>query len=105
MADGLADAAAVDSLIYDFAVARDPTLAERVRVIHRSPAFGIPPVVVGPDVRPQLRAELQAILLAMADDPAPEAQAALQALGVERFVSIDDQTYDSKHSTPIYAVL
>lgn len=95
VADGLADAAAVDSLVYDFAVTRDPGLAERVRVIHRSPAFGIPPVVVGPDVRPQLRAELEAILPAMADDPAPEAEAALQALGVERFVSIDDQTYDT----------
>ncbi|HMQ30973.1 MAG TPA: phosphate/phosphite/phosphonate ABC transporter substrate-binding protein [Chloroflexaceae bacterium] len=95
VADGLADAASVDSLVYDFAVARDPWLAERVRVIHRSPPFGIPPVVVGPDVRPQLRAELQAILLGMADDTTPEAQAALQALGVERFVSIDDRTYDS----------
>jgi phosphonate transport system substrate-binding protein len=95
VADGLADGAAVDSLVYDFAVARDPALAERVRVIHRSPAFGIPPVVVGPDVRPQLRAELQAILLAMADDPAPEARAALAALGVERFVAIDDRAYNS----------
>lgn len=95
VAGGLADAAAVDSLVYDFAVARDPSLAERVRVIHRSPPFGIPPVVVGPDVRPQLRAELQAILLGMADDTSPEAQAALQALGVERFVPIGDRAYDS----------
>lgn len=95
VADGLADGAAVDSLVYDFAVARDPWLAERVRVIHRSPSFGIPPVVVGPDVRPQVRAELQAILFDMADDATPEAQAALKALGAEGFVPIDDRAYDS----------
>lgn len=40
VADGLADAAAVDSLVYEFAVTRNPWLAERVRVIHRSPPFG-----------------------------------------------------------------
>jgi phosphonate transport system substrate-binding protein len=95
VADGLADAAAVDSLVYDFAVARDPWLAERVRVIHRSPPFGIPPVVVGPNVRPQLRAELQAILLGLGDDPSPEASEALAALGFDRFVPVDDQIYDS----------
>lgn len=95
VADGLADAAAVDSLVYDFALARDPWLAERVRVIHRSPPFGIPPIVVGPNVRPQLRAELEAILLGLGDDPAPEARAALKALGIDRFVSIDDTIYAS----------
>jgi phosphonate transport system substrate-binding protein len=91
--DGLADGAAVDSLVYDFAVARDPGLGEKTRVVHRSPPFGIPPVVVSPSVRPQLKAELQALLLGTADDP--EGQAALQAIGVERFVEITDAAYQS----------
>jgi phosphonate transport system substrate-binding protein len=95
VADGLADAAAVDSLVYKFAVARNPWLAQRVRVIHRSPPFGIPPVVVGPNLRPQVRAELQAILLGLADDPSSEARAALEALGVERFVLLPDAAYTS----------
>lgn len=93
VADGLADGAAVDSLVYDFAVAREPDLGRRVRVIHRSPPFGIPPVVVAPGMRPQLRAELQGVLLAMHQDP--EGRAALQAIGVDRFVVIDDEAYDS----------
>jgi phosphonate transport system substrate-binding protein len=93
VAEGLADGAAVDSLVYDFAIARDPELARQVRVIQRSPAFGIPPVVVSPKARPQLKATLQNLLLAMAYDPA--GVAALQALGVERFVRIDDTAYDS----------
>ena len=93
VADGLADGAGVDSLVYEFAVARDPTLASKVRVIHRSPPFGIPPVVVGPDVRPQLRAELFELLLGLDEDP--EGQAVLRALGIDRFVPIADAAYDS----------
>jgi len=93
VADGLADGAAVDSLVYDFAVARDPYLAERLRIIHRSPSFGIPPVVVGPGIRPQLKAELQSVLLNMDDDA--EGRKGLEAIGVERFVLIDDSAYAS----------
>ena len=93
VADGLADGAAVDSLVYDFAVSRDPSLGAKTRIIHRSPAFGIPPVVVSPNVRPQLKAELQSLLLSLADDL--QGQRALQAIGVERFVVIDDSAYDS----------
>lgn len=93
VADGLADGAAVDSLVYDFAVARDPGLTARVKVIHRSPPFGIPPVVIGPDVRPQVRAELYELLLGLQNDP--EGPAILAALGFDRFVSIEDAAYDS----------
>ena len=93
VADGLADGAAVDSLVYDFAVAREPALAAKVKVIHRSPPFGIPPVVVGPDVRPQLRAELRDLLLDL--QAAPEGPVILAALGFDRFVPIEDAAYDS----------
>ena len=93
VADGLADGAAVDSLVYDFAVARNPALAEKTRIIHRSPPFGIPPVVVGPGIRPQLKAELQSALLNMDDDA--EGRKGLEAVGVERFVLIDDSAYAS----------
>lgn len=92
VANKVADGAAVDSLVYDFAVARDPSLADRIRVIHRSPPFGIPPVVVGPQIRPQLKAELRDLLLQMADDA--EGQAALAVIGVDRFVTIEDSAYN-----------
>jgi phosphonate transport system substrate-binding protein len=93
VAGGVADGAAVDSLVYEHAIAREPELTEQVRVIHRSPAFGIPPVVVGTHVRPQHRAELLDILLAMPDDPA--GRAALAAAGIDRFTTIDDAAYDT----------
>lgn len=93
VAEGLADGAAVDSLVYDFALERDPTLTQRVRVIHQSPPFGIPPVVMNPNVRPQLKATLRELLLSMADDP--EGRTALRSLGFERFVLIQDNAYDT----------
>lgn len=93
VADGLADGAAVDSLVYDFALERNPALSNRVRVIHRSPPFGIPPVVFSPNMRPQQRALLQETLLTMHEtQPGVEA---LQALGLERFILIEDSAYDS----------
>ena len=93
VANHVADGAAVDSLVYAFAIAREPELADKVRVIHQSPAFGIPPVVISPEMRPQLAAQLQSILIHMADDPA--GQTALSVAGIERFVLIDDTAYDS----------
>lgn len=93
VANGLADGAAVDSLVYEFALERDPTLSHRVRIIHRSPPFGIPPVVVSPNVRPQQRVLLQEVLLSMHENA--EGQAALAALGLEQFKLIDDSVYNS----------
>lgn len=92
VASGVADGAAVDSLVYEFAVSRDPALADQVRVIHRSPDFGIPPVVISPFTRPQVKADIQKLLLGMSNDPG--AKDALASIGVEGFVLIDDSAYD-----------
>jgi phosphonate transport system substrate-binding protein len=93
VANGLADGAAVDSLIYIHLIQREPDLANRLRVIHASPPFGIPPVVVSPNIRPQLRAELQAIFLSMHENPA--GQAALAKLDIDRFTVLESSDYDS----------
>lgn len=96
VANGLADGASVDSLVYEFALMRDPSLAQKVKVIHRSPPFGIPPVVVNPNLRPQVKAELRDLLLKMHLDPI--GQNALDAIGVERFVLINDEAYAAVRS-------
>lgn len=93
VANGLADGAAVDSLIYMHLIKREPELESRLRIIHRSPPFGIPPVVVSPSIRPQLRAQLQAIFLSMHEDPA--GQAALAELEIDRFTVLDSNDYES----------
>lgn len=91
VAEGLADGAAVDSLVYDFAVLNDPSLAQHLRIIHRSSAFAIPPVVTSPQLRPQLKATLLEILLDMGNDL--EGQRVLQSLGFDGFVTIEDAAY------------
>jgi len=93
VANGVADGAAVDSLVYQYAVAREPELGNKTKIIHRSPAFGIPPVVTSPHLRPQTKAELQSILLDMTNDPA--GQAALDVLDIDRFVLTSDTQYNS----------
>lgn len=93
VAGGLADGAAVDSLVYDSVVRRDPALGAKVRVVDRSPPFGIPPVVVGPSVRPQVAAQVAEILMGMSADP--EGRRALEAMQIDGFVPIEDSAYDS----------
>ncbi|MBW8012607.1 MAG: phosphate/phosphite/phosphonate ABC transporter substrate-binding protein [Chloroflexi bacterium] len=91
VANHIADSAAVDSLVLDFLITRDPRIESQIRVIHTSEPFGIPPVVIGPEIRPQLRAQLEDILLNMHTEPA--GLAALQALDIDRFVLVSEDIY------------
>lgn len=91
VADGVADGASVDSLVLDFALKHTPELAQQIRVIHTSPPFGMPPVVISPNLRPQTRAELESILLNMHLDQ--DGLAALQALGYDKFVKVSTEDY------------
>ena len=96
VANKLADGAAVDSMVFDLAIARDSSLSKKIRVIHRSPPFGIPPVVVSPKLDEGLKRQLQKTLLNMGDTA--EGRKALEAIGVEKFTTIDDHAYDDVRS-------
>ncbi len=93
VAAGIADGAAVDSLVLKYALERDPALAKKIKVIHQSPPFGIPPVVVPPNISPRLKAKLRETLLDMADDAV--GQTVLKELGFDRFSLLDDNAYNS----------
>ncbi len=93
VAAGVADGAAVDSLVLDYALGRDPDLAGKLRLIHRSPPFGIPPVVIPPQLPIHQKAQLLDLLLNMDQDP--RGRSVLAGLGIDRFVLIDDAVYSS----------
>jgi phosphonate transport system substrate-binding protein len=103
VASGLADGAGVDHLIFLHLIERKPELEEQVRIIDRSPPFGIPPVVVSSSIRPQLKAELLDLFLNM--HAVPAGLAALQVLQIDRFVPLDDSAYDSVRQVEAAVVL
>lgn len=88
----VADGAAVDTLVLDYAIKRNPALKDRLRTIHLSPPFGIPPVVVPPGLPTRQKLLLHDILLAM--DEEPRGLEILAHLGIDRFVPIADSAYD-----------
>lgn len=91
VAEGGVDGAAVDSLIYDYMIRKEPPLANKTRILARSEPYGIPPVVVRPGIPPQLRERLRTVLLTMHDDP--EGVLILQGMMLRRFVPADDAAY------------
>ncbi len=88
-----ADGAAVDSIVYDFMLATGSPYAKQTRIIKKSPAFGIPPVVVPPGIDPGLKDAIRGVFLAMHEDP--EGRKILDDMRIERFVEVPDQNYDA----------
>lgn len=93
VAKNRADGAAVDSIVYDFMVATGSPYTQQTKIIHRSPQFGIPPVVVPPGISPLLKESLRSIFLEMHHDP--EGKQILEGMKIQRFVEVPDSNYDS----------
>lgn len=93
VAEGIVDAAAVDSLVFDYLRTTEPSLTEKVDVIEKWGPFGINPLVVNPRLDPRLKGELRTVLLNMEQDA--QGKRILHDLSVDRFVVPDDHIYDS----------
>jgi phosphonate transport system substrate-binding protein len=92
VAEGTVDASAIDSQVLAIALRDDPALAARLRVIATFGPSTIQPVVAAARLPADVREQMRAALLSMAEDPA--VRAVLAAGFVERFVPVDDATYD-----------
>lgn len=90
--DKLVDGASVDSLVYDFTLARNPATAEGTRIVFRSEPFGAPPVVVHPGLAADLKEQLRKTILGMGSDP--QGRAILDGLMIDRFVMPNPASYD-----------
>jgi len=89
--DGIANGAAVDSIVYDFFKKRDPQVGANTRVIKKSKEFGMPPVVVPSPTSQKQKKWLQDIFLQIHNDP--DGRKALDILGVDQFVEPDPDFY------------
>ncbi len=96
VASGVADVAAVDDLVYEEVLANDPSIAQRVRVVAKSPPFGMPPVVAGPSVSPETAARVQDVLVHAHETDA--GRRVLQASGFDRFAKPNLDDYDAIRS-------
>jgi phosphonate transport system substrate-binding protein len=100
VADGIVDAAAVDSLVYDYLRITEPDVVANIKVIEKWGPYGINPVVVNPNLDPQLKVQLRDLLLRMDEDK--QGAELLQQLMVDRFVVVDDSIYDSVREMRAY---
>ncbi len=93
VAQKLVDAAAVDSLVYQYNEAHNPQYTAQTRIIWISPPYGSPPVVVHPGLNGQFKQQLRDVLLRMSDEE--EGKVILKDLQIDQFVVEDDRAYES----------
>jgi phosphonate transport system substrate-binding protein len=93
VAEKFVDGAAVDSLIWEYLNAKGKQWTAQTRVIDRSEPFGIPPLVVSPDIDSELKDKLHSAFLNMHDDPG--GREILDRVLIDRFTEIEDSAYDS----------
>ena len=93
VAEGVVDGAAVDSLIWDIFLRSHPEIATKVKIIAKSPAYGIPPLVAVPGLDPLLKKTIREALLTMHTDP--DGRKILASMNIDRFVLQPDNAYDT----------
>lgn len=90
---GIVDGAAVDSVVYQQMVLKEPGLGEETKVIQESPPFGMPPLVVPAGISPDLEAQMRTVLFNMHTDS--DGKEILGSLAIDRFVAAQKTLYDS----------
>jgi phosphonate transport system substrate-binding protein len=93
VATGIADGAAVDSLIFDALRQHPNSFAQQLKVIEESEDFGMPPVVVPPGLAPAFKKKLIQIFLTMDKDP--EGIKVLKSLEMDGFALPNPELYHS----------
>ncbi len=92
VADGVADAGAVDGYVWETLARNEPDLVRRTRIVSVSPPFGFPPLVIRRDLPRELAAELRSALVRMQEDS--EGSALLRHLNLDGFTEGRDSDYD-----------
>ncbi|HFD86977.1 MAG TPA: phosphate/phosphite/phosphonate ABC transporter substrate-binding protein, partial [Gammaproteobacteria bacterium] len=92
VAEGKAQASAVDSLVLDYDRLHNPEFVSQVRIIKSLGPAAIPPVVASTTLPEKEFQLIQDVLLGMANDP--KGKAILDSAGVKRFEKVTDDFYD-----------
>ena len=93
VAQGVADGASVNSLIWEYTKQMHPELTVKTKIIEKSPPYAVPPVAVRKGLDPALKKELRAVFLnAHRDERGKEL---LDKMMIDKFIIIEDSAYDS----------
>ena len=90
--DGSVDASAIDSTVLEWETERDPTLADRLRIIEVLGPSPIPPLVITAALPDGVVAVIRDLLLNLHTSPSGRAILALG--GLARFAAVTDSDYD-----------
>jgi phosphonate transport system substrate-binding protein len=90
--EGRADVGAAKSTIWELMSRENPRIDAELEILAVSPNVPSNGLLVSPDVSPEVREQIEAILLGLADNP--EAAPVLQQLRFKGFVPTDRQSYD-----------
>ncbi len=96
VARGLVAGAAVDGLVWEYFQATNPVFTSKTRIIKKSQAYGIPPLVASRHLPAAEGKRLQQVLLSMHQDP--EGKKILSELLIDRFLPLQEEWYDSIRS-------
>jgi phosphonate transport system substrate-binding protein len=89
---GLANAAEVDNFAWDAMAKDNPELALQTRIVARSQEFGAPPLVANYFVSKEEFADMQHVLMGMAQDP--EGQKLLKRIHLDGFIPGEAKFYE-----------
>ncbi len=92
VADGIAQAGAVDGYVWETLALTHPGLTRRTRVVWKSEPYGFPPFVARAFLPKEDFLQFQRVLLEMRDDP--EGQRLLEVLNLDGFVPGNDRLFD-----------
>lgn len=93
VADGLAQAGAVDSYVWDMLAIQSPKLTAQTRIVHASNEHGFPPFVATRNVPPEDIELMRRTLIDMSKDA--EGARLLKKLRLDGFVAGNEHLYDS----------
>ncbi len=92
VANKVADAASLDSQIYEYAKEKNPALVANIRIIASLGSAPTGPVVISKKLKPEQKEQLRNIFLQMHHDA--DTSAALQGLVIDRFVMPNSELYE-----------
>ncbi|RMH71205.1 MAG: hypothetical protein D6675_07290 [Gemmatimonadetes bacterium] len=93
---GIIDGASVDGLVFEDIARNDPSRVQNIRILEKSEPFGIPPVVVHPNVGKTNKRLLQQVFLQMDHDST--GQNILRKIHIDHFQLPDETLYETLES-------